>query len=74
MPCPDKISTRALGVALLSVSATSADQARHLVRCCGSVDAALLRINEVQDEISRQLSSVAQALRTDPAILTMEMN
>ena len=64
MPCPDKISTRALGVALLSVNATTTDQARHLVRCGGSVDAALLRLNEVQDEISRQLSSVALALRT----------
>lgn len=60
----DKLSTRALGVALLSVTASSEDMARHLVQLTGSPEAGLLRLNAVLDEMQRQMASIALQLRT----------
>lgn len=60
----DKISTRALGVALLSVTASTEDMARHLVKLMGSPEAGLQRLNEVLDEMQRHMASIALHLRT----------
>ena len=55
--------TRQLTLTLLSVNATPAELARHLVYLAGTPDDALRLLTEAEDEARQHLASVALLLR-----------